>query len=124
MKKSIGKELLEGMRELTEALESRPDISDEFTVRRMKLDLQPEAYSPAKVIETRKLLGASQVVFATFIGVNVKTLQAWEQGANPAAGAAARLMDEIRFNPVFFRERLRSLAKPKVMGKGKKAKAK
>lgn len=120
MKKSIGEELLEGMRDLTEALESRPDISDEFTVRRMKLDLIPENYSPAKVIETRKLLGASQAVFAAFVGAKLKTLQAWEQGTNPVPGTAARFFDEIRHSPEMFQKRLRSLVKPKVVhSKGK-----
>jgi putative transcriptional regulator len=110
----LGDELVEGFRELTEALEAKADIAQEFNVRRVTLDLQPRPYSPEQVVETRKLLGASQAVFAAFIGASLKTLQAWEQGHNPVAGTAARLMDEIRHDPQHFLNRLRSLATPRA----------
>jgi DNA-binding transcriptional regulator YiaG len=96
---------VEGFRELTEALEAKAGITQE---------LKPQPYSPERVVETRKLLGASQAVFAAFIGASLKTLQGWEQGHNPVAGTAARLMDEIRHDPKHFRDRLRSLATPRA----------
>ena len=60
-------------------------------------------------IETRKLLRASQSAFANFIGANVKTVQAWEQGGNPVSGVSARFLDEIRHNPDYWRQRFKEV---------------
>jgi DNA-binding transcriptional regulator YiaG len=41
----------------------------------------------------------SQAVFARLLAVNVKTVQAWEQGEQPPSGIARRLLDEINQHP-------------------------
>ena len=111
-KKRLAAELLEGMAEFTEALESSSEISEQFNVRTIKLSLQSTDYSAEAALTARQLLGASQAVFAEFLGVSVKTVQAWEQGINPPSGMAARFMDEIRHNPAIYKQRLRELAQP------------
>lgn len=111
-KTRLATELLEGMQEFTEALESSSEISEQFNVRTIKLNLQPTDYSAEAARAARELLGASQAVFAEFLGVSVKTVQAWEQGINPPSGMAARFMDEIRHNPAIYRKRLLELAEP------------
>jgi putative transcriptional regulator len=60
------------------------------------MDLQPMPYNPKAVKQTRQLLSASQAVFAMFLGVNIKTLQAWEHGKTAPPKMACRFMDEIR----------------------------
>jgi putative transcriptional regulator len=107
---SFGDEIVEGLKEFTESLESRESIGEKFTMRKIVLDLKPTTYTPQEVKQARKLLGASQAVFAEFIGVAVSTVRAWEQGGNPVTGAAARLMDEIRHDPAAWRQRLQALA--------------
>lgn len=107
---SFGDEIVEGLKEFTDALESREPIGEKFTMRKVILDLRPTTYTPQEVKRARRLLGASQAVFAEFIGVSVSTVRAWEQGENPVTGAAARLMDEIRHDPVAWRRRLLDLA--------------
>jgi putative transcriptional regulator len=82
-------------------------VAETYTLRTVQLNLQPTTYAPKKVVETRKLLGASQLVFAQFLGVNVKTVRAWEQGVNTPSDMACRFMDEIRANPEHWQERLR-----------------
>ncbi|WP_437205867.1 helix-turn-helix domain-containing protein [Planctomicrobium sp. SH664] len=111
-KKRLAAELIEGMQEFTEALESSSEISEQFNVRTIKLSLQPTHYSPQTARAARELLGASQAVFAEFLGVSVKTVQSWEQGVNPPSGMAARFLDEIRHNPTIWRKRLLQLAEP------------
>ena len=64
---------------------------------------------PVFVRATRRLLGASQNFFAQFIGVALGTVRAWEQGRNVPSGAAARLLDEIRLNPEFWKSRFVSV---------------
>src|SRR5262249_694183 len=72
-----------------------------------RLALQPTAYNSRLMRETRDLLGASQAIFARFLGVSVKTIRAWEQGVNRPNARACRFMDEIRRDPRHWLSRLR-----------------
>jgi len=60
----------------------RGDPKAMYVIRRRKvvLNLEPTKYSPALVKETRRKLGMSQVLFAQFLGVSARAVQAWEQG--------------------------------------------
>lgn len=107
MKDSVGKKIIEGLREFTAALENDEPIAEKFTCRKVTLDLLPVAYDPQAVKATRKLLAASQGVFAQFLGVSVKTVCAWEQGRIAPSDMACRFMDEIQRNPDYWRKRLR-----------------
>ena len=107
MRDSVGKKIIEGLREFTEALENNERITEKFTCRKVTLDLLPVPYSPRTVKSTRKLLAVSQGVFAQFLGVSVKTVSAWEQGRIAVGDMACRFMDEIQRNPEYWRKRLR-----------------
>lgn len=111
-KKSVGARIVDSLREFTEAVESGEDLTKRFTCRTIRLELKPHPYTPAQVKRTRELLGASQSVFARFIGVSPSAVQDWEQGAKPPKGSACRLMDEIRVNPDYWIRRLQELATP------------
>jgi putative transcriptional regulator len=106
MKDSVGVKIIEGLKEFTDALESGEKIAERFTCRTVMLDLVPLAYGPDAVKATRKLLGASQGIFAQFLGVSPKSVRAWEQGVNSPSDIACRFMDEIQRNPDFWRKRL------------------
>lgn len=110
---SFGKDIIDGLQEFADALDSGEPISQKFTCHKMVLNLEPTPYDPELVKATRAMLNVSQSVLAKFLGVSRSTLQAWEQGENPVTGAPARLMDEIRVNPKYFRARLRSMAERK-----------
>lgn len=84
-----------------------------FTCRTFVLDLEPASYNPNDVKSTRKLLSASQGMFAKFLGVSIKTVRAWEQGTNTPSDMACRFMDEIRRNPDYWRSRLRESVRVK-----------
>ena len=107
MKDSVGAQIIEGLREFTESLEKDELITERFTCRTIMLDLDPTTYSPATVKATRKLLRASQGIFAQFLGVSARAVRAWEQGVNTPSDIACRFMDEIHRNPDFWRKRLR-----------------
>jgi putative transcriptional regulator len=109
-RRGVGAEIISGLRELAESLERREPISERFNCRVIDLDLRPGRYDPRLVKQTRELLHASQVVFARFLGVSVKTVASWEQGVNTPSGMARRFMDEIRANPAYWMKRLRDLA--------------
>jgi len=101
-KKSVGERIVAGLREFCEAIENDKPL----TVRTVELDLQPSEYDSEAVRETRQLLKMSQPLFAQFLGVDVKTVQAWEQGLREPQPIARRFMDEIRRDPDHWLERL------------------
>jgi putative transcriptional regulator len=114
MKDSVGKKIIAGLREFTEALEKDEPIPEKFTCRKVTLDLIPEPYDPKAVKATRALLTASQGVFAQFLGISPKTVCAWEQGRIAPSDMACRFMDEIQRNPDYWRKRLRESVKVKA----------
>jgi putative transcriptional regulator len=99
--------MVERLRSFVEALESGEDISKKFTVRRVEFKFGPHLFTPDIVKDTRRLLRASQAVFARFLGVSVQTVRAWEQGTNPPSDMACRFLDEIRLNPPYWQQRLK-----------------
>ena len=106
----VAPEIVAGLREFADTLQGDKRIREEFTCRTVVLDLRPRQYDGAAVRRTRNLLRASQSVFAQLLGVSVKTVQAWEQNVNTPSDMACRFLDEIRLNPQYWRNRLRSAA--------------
>lgn len=106
MDTSIGRQAVQRLRRFTEALQNGEPITERFTCRKIILDLKPQAYDPELVKETRKLLNLSQALFAKFLGVSRKTVQAWEQGVMEPRDMACRFMDEIRLDPEYWRRRV------------------
>src|SRR5258708_841709 len=110
-KKSVGTRLIEGLTEFAEGLESGEPLETQLTGHKLAIDLTPRRYTAHDVRATRRLLRASQSLFARFVGVALGTVQAWEQGRNVPSGSAARLLDEIRLNPEFWKARIASTLK-------------
>lgn len=102
-------EMIAGLRDLVETMKTggMEAVEKKFTVRRVKpAVLKPPTPTAAEVAAVRDALCVSQAVFAAWLGVSASTVQGWEQGVNPAAGAAARLIAEIRHDPAHWRKRL------------------
>lgn len=49
-------------------------------------------YSASEIQAIRKSTGLSQKLFAGYMGVSDKTVEAWEAGKNRPSGAASRLL--------------------------------
>lgn len=107
------RDLIEGFDEFLDDLRVGAPIEKKYTVRRVVLELQPHAYTAERVKETRKLLNASQALFAQFLGVSVKSVRSWEQGAKPSP-MACRFMDEIRRDTPYWKARLKEAIKVRV----------
>jgi putative transcriptional regulator len=79
-KRDIGREILNGLRELKRGEYGRvinlPDVS-----------------------EIREKTGLSQSRFAALLGVSIRTLQDWEQGRRAPSGAARTLLLVAHRNP-------------------------
>ena len=109
---SVGRNLVKRLKGFVEALERGEEITERFTCRTIRLNLEPQPYGPELVREARQKLNASQAIFAQFLGVSISTVHDWEQGLKPPRGSACRLMDEIRRNPEYWIQRLKELAVP------------
>jgi len=79
-KRNIGREILEGIREL-----KRGDYGRVINL--------PD------VAAIREKTGLSQARFAILLGVSVRTLQDWEQGRRAPSGAARTLLLVANRNP-------------------------
>jgi putative transcriptional regulator len=79
-KRNIGREILEGLREL-----KRGEVGRVINV--------------PPVATIRERTGLSQAKFASLLGVSVRTLQEWEQGRRVPSGAARTLLMIAAKNP-------------------------
>jgi putative transcriptional regulator len=61
--------------------------------------IKTEPMSKDEVRELREELKASQAVFANYLNVSPKSVQAWEQGIGKPTGAALRLLRIAQKNP-------------------------
>ena len=105
---SVADRIVSRLTHFTKALESGEAVSEKFTVRTIRLNLQPTAYDTESVRKTRELLNLSQPLFAKFLGVSVQTVRAWEQGDNVPSDMACRFLDEINRDPAYWQRRLRA----------------
>ena len=64
----------------------------------------PISYNANEIKQIRNDSGLTQVVFAAFMGVSVKTVEAWESGRNHPAGPACRLLALTKSDPAFPRK--------------------
>ncbi len=79
-RRSIGQEILEGIRELKRGEHGR-------------------VTNVPSVTSVRERTGLSQAKFAQLLGVSVRTLQEWEQGRRAPSGAARTLLLIAQKNP-------------------------
>ena len=79
-KRSIGLEILEGIREIKGGVHGR-------------------VTNIPSVSSVRERTGLSQARFAQLLGVSVRTLQEWEQGRRAPSGAARTLLLVAQKNP-------------------------
>lgn len=89
-------------RKRVESVEHISELRGEVTLRRVKLDLEPRPVTGEEIKSVRKMLRASQAVFAAYIQVPKRTLQEWEQGRSVVPGCAARLIGEMLRDPVYW----------------------
>jgi len=79
-KRNIGREILEGIRELKRGEHGR-------------------VTTVPSVTSVREKTGLSQAEFARLLGVSARTLQEWEQGRRAPSGAARTLLMIAAKNP-------------------------
>jgi len=84
-KRDIGREILEGLREIKSGRHGR-------------------VVNLPSVASVREKTGLSQERFATLLGVSIRTLQDWEQGRRRPTGAAQTLLRVAIAHPEALRD--------------------
>lgn len=92
MKKESFARLMESAQQALEHAEGKREL-------RTTVLIKTEPMSKDEVKELRERLKASQSVFANYLNVSPKTVQAWEQGIGKPTGAALRLLRIAQKNP-------------------------
>lgn len=73
--------------------------SSEKELKRRVVSVVPvKQYEAEDVKKIRKSTGMSQKLFANYMGVSDKTVEAWEAGTNCPSGAASRLLNMMEMN--------------------------
>lgn len=57
-----------------------------------------KVYTAKEVRDIRRSTGFSQKLFASYMGVSDKTVEAWEAGINHPSGAASRILSMMEMN--------------------------
>ena len=110
---TLGEELVDGLRELSETVATGKPLSAKFTVRTVDLKLQPRQYDALAVKETREDLEVSQAIFAEILAVSPECVEKWEQGRGEPSGMACRLMDLINEHRDHWTDVLMKSVRPK-----------
>lgn len=82
---------------LSEAIE---DIqNEEKKLKRHTVSIMPvKDYNAKEIQNIRKGTGLSQRLFAGYMGVSTKTVEAWEAGTNRPSGAASRILNMLEMD--------------------------
>ena len=80
---------------LTEAVE---DVKEKKLPRRIVTVFPVKEYQAEEVKAIRNRTGLSQKLFAGYMGVSDKTVEAWESGKNHPSGAASRILSMMEMD--------------------------
>lgn len=82
---------------LSEAIE---DVkSEDKKLKRHTVSIIPvKDYDAKEIRNIRKKTGLSQKLFAGYMGVSAKTVEAWEAGTNRPSGAASRILNMLEID--------------------------
>ncbi len=91
MSKRVYQSIMTGLNEALEDAKGKKPILNKHTVT-----IEPvKVYKADEVKKIRNSTGMSQKIFASYMGVSDKTVEAWEAGTNHPSGAASRLLSMI-----------------------------
>lgn len=76
--------------------------SEKKYLRRRVIEVEPvKKYEAQEIKKIRTKVGLSQKLFAAFLGVSNKTVEAWEKGTNRPSGAASRILTMMEMDEGF-----------------------
>lgn len=94
MKKTLGAELIQGLKEAIEHQKGTLKLRE--VIRNIKI---APTYKSSKIIQLRSRLGLSQNGLAKILCVSPRTVQSWEQGIRIPNRSVHRLLELIEKKP-------------------------
>ena len=92
-------------RSIIAGLSEAVDDARHKNLRRRVVTIIPvKTYSSLDIKRIRQKTGMSQKLFAGYMGVSVKAVEAWERGKNHPSGPASRLLSMMEKDPELTRE--------------------
>jgi putative transcriptional regulator len=86
--------IMAGLNEAVDDAKSESPIQ-----KRRKVTVEPvRVFEADEVKKIRNSTGMSQKIFASYMGVSDKTVEAWEAGTNHPSGAASRLLSMMEMD--------------------------
>ena len=97
---NIYESIVAGLAEAIEDMQSK-----EKKLKRRVVTIVPvKEYAADEIKAIRKSTGLSQKLFAGYMGVSDKTVEAWESGKNRPSGTASRLLTMMEMNAELTKE--------------------
>jgi putative transcriptional regulator len=91
---SVYDSIMNGLREAVEDARS-----ETYSLKRRVVTVSPvKKYCADEIKSIRQETGLSQKLFAGYIGVSPKTVEAWEAGTNRPSGAASRILNMMEMD--------------------------
>lgn len=87
----MGRYYEELMSSISEAIEDSKK-EEEILKRRVVTIIPVKKYRSDEIKKIRRNTGLSQKLFASYLGVSNKTVEAWERGINQPSGTACRML--------------------------------
>ena len=82
--------------EIKQGLKEAIADAKDHNLKRNHIYIEPvKKYTSKEVKKIRTRTGLTQKLFASFLGVSSKTIEAWEEGVNTPSGAASRMLTII-----------------------------
>ena len=79
--------------------------SERPILKRHKVTVEPvRVFEADEVKKIRNSTGMSQKIFASYMGVSDKTVEAWEAGTNHPSGVASRLLSMMEMDKELIRK--------------------
>ncbi|MBO5238441.1 MAG: helix-turn-helix domain-containing protein [Lachnospiraceae bacterium] len=91
---TVYESIISGLAEAVDDAESK----EKKLTRRVVSIVPVKEYEAEQIKRIRKSTGMSQKVFASYMGVSDKTVEAWEAGTNHPSGAASRLLSMMEMD--------------------------
>ena len=85
------------MQGLNEAIDDAKQTKKKLT-RHVVSIVPVKEYQADEIRAIRNKIGFSQKLFASYIGVSDKTVEAWEAGTNHPSGAASRILSMMEMD--------------------------
>lgn len=82
---------------LTEALEDAGS-KDKKLKKRVVSVIPVKVFNAEEIQNIREKTGLSQKLFASYMGVSLKTVEAWEAGTNHPSGTASRILSMMEMD--------------------------